>query len=270
MFWLRLDLDELGLLDRTVRGFGHNRRALASIHDGDYAGPGPGSIRAKITARLHEGGVSEPVGRITMYTMPRVCGYVFNPVSFYVCYAPDETLVALVAEVHNTFGEGHHYVMRPERQPDDSRESVVFRATKVFTVSPFLEVSGGYEVSVRESDDGLELLVQLEQGGELMFTATMCGRTMPMNSRTLARTLFGLPLLAATIMLRIHWQALQLSVMRRLRVFPRMGVVTAATFTAVRPSFWHRLRAAAVDRASRRHTLRTGIPPPQQLPMEHS
>jgi uncharacterized protein len=266
MFWLRLDLDELGLLDRTVRGFGHNRRALASIHDGDYAGPGPGSIRAKITARLHEGGVSEPVGRITMYTMPRVCGYVFNPVSFYFCHAPDETLVALVAEVHNTFGEGHHYVMRPERQPDDRGESAVFRATKVFTVSPFLEVSGAYEVSVVERDDGLSLLVQLEQGGELMFTATMAGRTVPMNSRMLAGTLLRLPFLAATVMLRIHWQALQLFVVRRIRVFPRADVVAAATLAAVRRGFWHRLRAWAVDRVSRKHTLRRGTPP---LPMEH-
>lgn len=262
MFWLRLDLDELALLDQTVRGFGHNRGSWASIHDRDYGGPGVGDIREKITTRLLEGGVSEPIARITLYTMPRVCGYVFNPVSFYFCYGPDETLAAVVAEVHNTFGEGHHYVMRPERIPGQG-ESRLFRAPKTFSVSPFLETSGAYEVAVEECDDGLNLRVQLEQSGELVFTATMTGRAVPVNSGSMTRTLLRLPFLAATVMLRIHWQAFQLSMVRRLKVFPRSDAVSAATFAAVQPGFWHRLRASVVDRAFKKQTFRSGATSPR-------
>jgi len=262
MFWLCLDLDELAMLDHTVTGFGHNRRAWASIHDRDYAGPGPGSIREKITNRLSEGGVNEPLARITLYTLPRVCGYVFNPVSFYFCYRPDETLAAVVAEVHNTFGEGHHYVLRPDDHPAPPGESILFRAAKSFYVSPFLEVSGAYEVLVCERDDGLRLQIQLEQGGELMFTAAMTGRATPMSSRALAQTLLRLPFLAATIMFRIHWQALQLSFFKRLPVFAKPEPVTVGTFVLGLPSIWHRLRALVVSRASRKQNPLPATPGP--------
>ncbi|MFM9996655.1 MAG: DUF1365 domain-containing protein [Phycisphaerales bacterium] len=256
MFWLLLDLDELAALDGTVTGFGHNRRAWASVHDRDYAGPGPGSIRAKIRDRLREGGVVEPMARIMLCTLPRVCGYVFNPVSFYFCYRPDEALAAVVAEVRNTFGEVHHYVLTPEDHPRAGGESTRYRAAKNFYVSPFLEVSGGYEVVVSERDGLLRLQIHLEQHGQRVFTAGMTGRAVPLGGTGLVRTLVRFPFLAATIMLRIHWQALQLGVRRRLPVFVKPAPAAAATFAADPPSFWHRLRASFLDRAVQRHKPR--------------
>ena len=64
-----------------------------------------GSIRDRVLVLLRRDGIQEPITRVTLLTMPRVFGYVFNPISLYRCYRSDGTLAAMVAEVHNTFGE---------------------------------------------------------------------------------------------------------------------------------------------------------------------
>ena len=47
--------------------------------------------------------------------MPRILGYVFNPLSIYFCYRRDGALAALLYEVHNTFGERHSYLFRSSK-----------------------------------------------------------------------------------------------------------------------------------------------------------
>ena len=117
---LCLDVDELPALDRQVFGFGHNRRAIVSIRDADYAGPGERPIRAKLIDLLGVHGITSLVARIELITLPRVLGYAFNPVSFFRCFSGDGNLAALVAEVHNTFGEKHYYVLeRDTKKPAD-------------------------------------------------------------------------------------------------------------------------------------------------------
>lgn len=246
MFWICVDLDELVRLDRGGILFGHNRASLVSLSDADYAGPGPGSIREKITRRLVSDGVLEPLARIALLTLPRVCGYVFNPVSFYLCYRPDETLAAIVAEVHNTFGETHHYVLQPESRDRGSDEATRFRAAKMFYVSPFLEMSGEYEILLIERADFISIEVHLEQHGRRVFSATMRGMGTPFSAKRLTATLCQLPLLAATVMLRIHWQALRLYVGKRLPMYSRDGL---RSHERTARSFWHRLRERAVARA---------------------
>ena len=67
-------------------------------------------------------------------------GYVFKPVSFWHCHRPDGSLAAIVAEVNNTFGERHCYLLTGPTLAY-GREMV---ANKVFHVSPFCHVQGSY------------------------------------------------------------------------------------------------------------------------------
>ncbi|MDE5028224.1 DUF1365 domain-containing protein, partial [Francisella tularensis subsp. holarctica] len=46
---------------------------------------------------------------IKLMTMPRVLWYVFNPFSFGLCYKNNK-LIAVRAEVNNTFKETHSYI----------------------------------------------------------------------------------------------------------------------------------------------------------------
>ena len=100
VFTFAFDLDELPALDRGVRGFGYNRRALVSLHDRDYL-RGEGDIRARLMRFLREDGCEDGVARVELLTMPRMFGHVFNPVSFYYCYRADGSVRCVVAEVNN-------------------------------------------------------------------------------------------------------------------------------------------------------------------------
>jgi DUF1365 family protein len=116
-----------------------NRFGLLAFHDRDH-GDGGADALAWIEALLASEGVADADGEIWLHTYPRVLGYVFKPVSFWYCHRADGSLAAVVAEVNNTFGERHCYLL-DEPGLAWGRE---LRARKVFHVSPFCQVEGRY------------------------------------------------------------------------------------------------------------------------------
>jgi DUF1365 family protein len=256
MVWLSLDISELDSLDRNVMWFGYNRRSLFSIRDQDYAGTASGSINQKIRQMLQSNGVQQPIGRIQLITLPRVLGYVFNPVSFYCCYSSDGSIAALVAEVRNTFGEAHHYVLQPQILHGSP---VRFQVPKAFYVSPFFKVEGDYEILFTENPDSITLAIHLRQHGQLIFSADMCGRATPFTSRSLTLAILQLPLMVTTVMLRIHWQALQLYLRKRLPIFAKPQPNNTATIPATGLSTWTRLRTFVVGLISQQTENQHGV-----------
>ena len=81
--------------------------------------------------------------------MPRIFGYVFNPLSVYFCYRADGTLAAVLYEVHNTFGERHSYVI----QVEDHGGALHQRCGKLFYVSPFLDMDLRYDFRITGPDE---------------------------------------------------------------------------------------------------------------------
>ena len=67
-------------------------------------------------------------------------GYVFKPVSFWYCERADGSLAAIVVEVNNTFGERHCYLLAGEQLAYGHD----LQRAKVFHVSPFCHIVGGY------------------------------------------------------------------------------------------------------------------------------
>ena len=70
-----------------------------------------------------------------MLAHARVLGYVFNPLTVYWCHRADGALACVVAEVHNTYGERHAYLLHTDER---GRAQV----PKEFYVSPFYPVDG--------------------------------------------------------------------------------------------------------------------------------
>ncbi|MCH2134660.1 MAG: DUF1365 domain-containing protein [Phycisphaerales bacterium] len=250
IYWLGIDLDELEQLDRAVRGFGYDRWSLASIRDRDHGGPGGGRIKDRILALLDKHGIDGSELRITLMTIPRIVGYVFNPVNFYVCCNGDGVLEAVVAEVRNTFGEMHHYVSSPEPGLSDDGSSR-FTFQKQFYVSPFLDNEGVYRVRVRCEEDHFSASIALEQGGRMVFTADMSGRGMPLSTRSLLGTMARMPWAATSIMTRIQWQAILLRLRRKVRTRPKPKPSNPATIPAARSSVWYWIRSRFVRYAAK-------------------
>jgi cyclopropane fatty-acyl-phospholipid synthase-like methyltransferase/DUF1365 family protein len=152
-----VDLDELP--DHGVLG-----RFLAR----DHAGKPGDTLRANVESYLAEQGIEAPDGRITMLTQARSFGYVFNPLTLYWCHDRAGELRCVVAEVHNTYGQRHRYLLRTD---DAGRADVA----KEFYVSPFYPVDGSYRMSLPEPGERLALTITLHRSGQRPFVASVRG-----------------------------------------------------------------------------------------------
>ena len=216
MVTLELDLDELEMGSLNSWIFRFNRSGILSVKRGDYLKL-TGFLRAEVEQILAEHGVNVKPYRITLVTMPRLFGYIFNPVSFFLCFDPSERLIGCITQVRNTFGEAHLYplVCEPQALP------VEWRFSKDFFVSPFFDADGEYRVAVREEGARLSIMVDLYKYGEQAFGSELKGESKPFSGANLVKTLIRYPLTLLLTMPRIHIQALILFVYTKLKPFIR-------------------------------------------------
>lgn len=210
VFFVRVPLSALSSVDN--RWFGFERFNLLSLHVRDY-GPRDGTDPARwVRETIESQGVPFPGGEIVLQTFPRMLGFVFNPVSFWLCHDREGALRVVLAEVNNTFGERHNYVVthmdgRPI-QADD-----MIPARKVFHVSPFCEVKGQYRFRFIDTDD--RALAQIdfhdsERDDDKVIAAHIQGKPEPLTSRSALRAFMTHPLMTLMVVWRIHWHALKL------------------------------------------------------------
>lgn len=191
----RLDLDELDALDARLRLFGVDRARPVSFRRADHLP----DVRAVLAGH----GVDGPIDRIELVTNCRVFGYVFNPVSFFFCYA-GARLSAIVCEVNNTFGESHTYVLPVEPGAQ------VWDEKKVFHVSPFFTLDGTYRFRFQVSPGHLDARIDLHRDGRAVFVSRLSLDRRPLTDAGVAAALVRYPFVTAKIIAAIHWEALRL------------------------------------------------------------
>jgi len=208
---LLLDLEELEEVFRHRWFWSVNRRNLAEFRRSDYLGdpeqPLASAVRARITAALGRA----PSGPIRLLTHLRYGGHVFNPVSFYYCYAADgSTLDCIVAEITNTpWKERHAYVL-PVSDADAHGRALAWTFDKRFHVSPFLPMDCEYRWRFTAPGDDLHVHMQVWRGGTRQFDADLALQRHPLDGRGLAGVLLRYPLMTVQVVAAIHWQALRL------------------------------------------------------------
>jgi hypothetical protein len=208
-FCLRLPLSRLAEL--PGRGIARNGRGLVSFHDRDH-GPRDGSpLDAWIRGVLADQGIAAD-GEVVLYTFPRMLGYVFNPISFWVCHGRDGHVRAVLCEVSNTFGERHNYLLaHRDGRPLASGETL--GAAKVFHVSPFCEVRGRYAIRFRfGAGRWLARIDYFDDGdcAEPLLETWISGDATPLQPAAARRLPLQYPLFTLGVVARIHWQALRL------------------------------------------------------------
>jgi DUF1365 family protein len=174
-------------------------------------GPCDGSdLNVWIRNILAEYGLSEANGEVTLVCMPRILGYVFNPVSFWLCQDKDGHLRAVVCEVNNTFGERHNYICAHEdHRPITSGDTL--RGNKVFHVSPFLKREGAYEFRFDLKEDTFGVWIDFYNAdAKKQLVTSLTGSMISMTSKTLRKAFWRYPLVTLKAIILIHWQALKL------------------------------------------------------------
>jgi DUF1365 family protein len=207
VFCLRLRLSRL---EEAANGlFSLNRFNLASFHFRDHGARDGSHPLQWIRGLLEQEGLDCADGEVWLQCFPRVLGYVFNPVSFWFCEDREGRLRAVLAEVNNTFGESHSYLLaRAGGAPIEAGDTLETR--KVFHVSPFFEVRGGYRFrfSHRQATR-IARIDYLDEQGPVLYTS-IAGRTAPLSASRMLRAVLSHPLMTLAVMARIHWQALRL------------------------------------------------------------
>jgi uncharacterized protein len=182
-----------------------NRFGLLAFHDRDH-GDGRSDALAWLDELLHREGVADARGEVWLHTYPRVLGYVFQPVSFWYCERGDGTLAAIVVEVNNTFGERHCYLLAgPEVAY--GRE---LQARKVFHVSPFCDVQGGYRFRFMRTAGRTVARIDHDDATGPLLQTSVSGHLSALTPRSVRAAFFGMPLMTLGVIVRIHWHALQL------------------------------------------------------------
>ena len=168
--------------------------------------PGKGTGLAWVREVLSAHGL--PGERILLMAQPRVLGHVFNPVSFWLCHDSSNRLRVVVAEVTNTFGDRHSYLChRADREPITAEDTL--EAQKIFHVSPFQPVSGGYRFRFDIRPDKVGIWIDYRQGNGGLI-ATLTGPRVPLTDGGILRACLRRPLGSRRVLGLIHWQALKL------------------------------------------------------------
>jgi len=235
-FCLRLPLSQLSAL--PARGVAWNRHGLISFHDRDH-GPRDGTPLAEWMRQLLARERIEANGEIVLYAFPRTLGYVFNPVSFWVCHQENGSVAAVLAEVNNTFGETHHYLLaHPQGEPLRSGETL--SARKVFHVSPFCDVKGHYTFRFHFGPERwLARIDYFDGDGESVLLEThVPGKVQALTSSAARGLLWRYRWFTLAVVARIHWHALRLWA-KRVPFFtkpvPPESLLTRNTSAGIRP-----------------------------------
>ncbi|WP_445154191.1 DUF1365 domain-containing protein [Arthrobacter sp. Hor0625] len=201
-----VDVDALPALPRWIA-------PLAGFSAADHLGDPAGSLRGNVERYLATHDITLDGGRITMLASARVFGHVFNPLSLFWCHGPDGQLRCVVAEVHNTYGERHCYLL----QTDPAGRATV---PKAFYVSPFNDVDGRYRMKLPEPGERLAVSIILEREGQQPFVATMDGVRREATVPNILAAALAVPLAPLRVAAQIRWQGIKLWA-RRLPVIKR-------------------------------------------------
>jgi len=208
-----LDLDEVDQLSRQLPLLSHNRRNIYNFRDDDHLHLGEATLAANVKAYLKREGVGETPARITLLTNLRTFGYVFNPVSFFFCEDASGDPLAVVVEVHNTFGELKPFLLTRD---DLTRNGFRRMYPKLFYISPFSELDQRLEIRVRMPGERLSIQVNnYEPGADRpFFRSSLSGMATPLTSRSLAGYTARFPFVTLKVISLIHWHALKLYLKR--------------------------------------------------------
>ncbi|MEZ5212308.1 DUF1365 domain-containing protein [Gordonia sp. (in: high G+C Gram-positive bacteria)] len=208
--WL-IDVDEIPTLPLGLRWTAKFRPA---DHFPQCVRPGE-TLRGRLDRYLDDAGIGRPDGRVVALLSPRTAGYVFNPLSVFWCHDAAGALSYVVAEVHNTYGERHCYVVRTDAA---GRAHI----GKSFYVSPFNDVAGQYRLVLPEPDSAGEvrLAIVLERTGNAPFTATVTGTAHRATVAEVIRAQVRAPLSPLLVAARIRFHGIRLWA-RGLRIQPR-------------------------------------------------
>jgi len=218
VFTLLLSLDEIDVLEKRLWLFSRNRWNLFSFYDKDFGEHPTESLEHYVLRQLNDAGIEQIPYRILLTCYPRVCGYTFNPLSLFYCLDEHDKPIAILYEVHNTFGERHVYVLpveniapAPDRNPGpESVQWINQSIKKALFVSPFAHMNMHYDFRLNVPAERQILVIHAHDEDGHLLTASYTAERQVLSASRLLIYFFTIPLLTFKVITGIHWEALRL------------------------------------------------------------
>lgn len=225
VFSILVNLEELGELDKCSRFLSINKPNVLSFRTADLADGEQSDLSAFANSLVSAKHPEIKVSEIWLQTYPRVFGYVFNPLSVYVCLNNKKNIVAAIYEVSNTFGERIHYVQKVTNGRVNS-------AQKNMLVSPFNQKSGDYGFSLLAHEDDFTIGVSLRQKKRSLLKTWFRAKQRPISNFQVLSLTLKIPFLTLKVIVAIHYEALKLW-LKGLRPPRKTGALKGTTYNSL-------------------------------------
>ncbi len=211
-FFMQISLKELNSINLKL--FSINRFNFFSFDFKDHGNRNSSDLNVFAEKLLKSHNLPNDYDDIVIHTIPRILGYIFNPVSFWYIIKNNQT-VAIIAEVNNTFGETKSYVLDPQKPQSD----------KLMQVSPFNQIVGNYKFSFQEKPNYSKVHISYLIENSPVIHASTEGHEIPFNDFELFKLFLKLPIHNLMIVSLIHFEAIRLFI-KKIPFYGKNGAIT--------------------------------------------
>ncbi len=206
VFSLFIDLAEINDISKNIPFFSYNKFNLISFFDKDHGDRDGSNLKDWVIKQLEKQNINVENIKIKILCYPRILGYVFNPLSIFFVYDNNNTIIAILYEVKNTFGEQHTYIFKIKNK----KGIIENNCKKKFFVSPFMDLESKYYFKILYPNNKLSVVIdQRDNHGKLLF-ASQDGIRSDLSSKNLIFSYLKHPLMTFKIISAIHFEALRL------------------------------------------------------------
>ncbi len=200
----------LALNNKSISDLKINKFGLVSFYEKDHGQKNGSNLYGWIIDILKEKNINIENLDILLVCMPRIMGYVFNPVSFYFCFDQNKKLKAVISQVNNTFKESHTYICI-KNDYTDIKDIDIIEAQKVFHVSPFLKTEGKYQFRFNYKKNKIGIWIDyFNKEGKKELATSLTGNYENLTKINLIKAFFYYPLVTLKTIFLIHYQAIKL------------------------------------------------------------
>ncbi|SFR62809.1 DUF1365 domain-containing protein [Thiomicrospira sp. ALE5] len=206
---IKIDVDLFAQEVQDCKLLSFNRFNLLSVHTRDHGSRDGTSWREWLTGLLAEYQLPNPA-KIELICYPRIMGYAFNPLAMWYAYDNNEQLFAVVAEVSNTFGQWHHYVLKVPAETAQTSKPIQCHVNKVFHVSPFIDMDAAYHFKITPPRDKFNTFIKETRQNKAFFHASQNGYMAPLDTKNILKAAGFAPFSMVKVITLIHWWALKI------------------------------------------------------------
>lgn len=188
--------------------FSLNKFNLFGLYNRDYGNKESDNIEDWIYKILQENKINN-IKDVVLVTHPRIMGYVFNPVNFWLCINDKNKLIAVLSEVNNTCGQKHSYLCFKEGLKEIKNNDWI-EAKKVFYVSPFMKIEGKYKFRFEYKENEMNFFINYLVKDKLKLSTSLKCKFNEINNKNLIISFIKIPFATLKTIILIHYQALKL------------------------------------------------------------